>query len=227
MCCLPWPSEGLFGCLTRNKKIDSEGVELEQLSGIVLLLSVHPLIPVLVRSVVSEMQLLTLLWQKMYYCHYRGKLQPHKLCGLHQQRCVAGQVGLRLRSWGSTVLGSVEICLLYVLCHFKALLLVFTGQWFVPIYAARLKGLHEYLIFDRYWRQQSLGVKNFGRFLQDFSLVIKVAILGMDNFDVSDSVSSCVFHCSPKMFTGLLVSATLSLCALSMSRELSEVQLLR
>jgi len=57
--------------------------------------------------------------------------------------------------------------------------------------------------------------------------VIKVVMLGIDDFNVSDNVSSCVFHCSPKMFTGLLVSATLSLYALSISSELLEAQLLR
>lgn len=48
-------------------------------------------------------------------------------------------------------------------------------------------------------------------------LVINDVILGMDDLEVSDNVSAWVFHCSPKTLTGLVVSATLSLFAWSIS----------
>ena len=71
------------------------------------------------------------------------------------------------------------------------------------------------------------GSKTLNDSFKTSLFVIKVLMLRMVDFDVSESVSSCVFDCSPKMFTGLLVSATLSLYALSMSREPLEAQLLR
>jgi len=58
------------------------------------------------------------------------------------------------------------------------------------------------------------GSNTLADFFNTSLFVIRDLILGMDDFNVSDNVSSCVFHCNPKMFTGLLVSTNVvSICS--------------